>query len=271
VSAFSRGVLLAFSFGKNWKNFSKSINEKNMAIARDSLTEFLGLDSLRGKRFLDIGCGSGLFSKAAFDLGAKKVVSFDIDRHSVDCCRSLHEKQGKPKSWVVCEGSVLDKKFLSGLGKFEVVYSWGVLHHTGSMWEAIRNSAELVDKGGYYYIALYNKVKWKSRIWLCLKRTYNFFPWSVQSLMARVYIGAVFAFDIARLRNPFSRYERYIKRGMEFKTDVIDWLGGYPYEYATADEVVGFMKENFPDFNLAKVKKVNSLANNWFLFQKIGA
>src|SRR3954463_3479557 len=133
-----------FEFGKNWSKFLKRLDSSRIEEAEVSLRQFLSVESLVGKRFLDLGSGSGLFSLAARRLGAE-VCSVDYDPQSVACTRYLRETfHNNDKDWQVFEGSALDRPFLAELGKFDVVYSWGVLHHTGSMWEAIRNAAELV-------------------------------------------------------------------------------------------------------------------------------
>jgi 2-polyprenyl-6-hydroxyphenyl methylase/3-demethylubiquinone-9 3-methyltransferase len=150
---------LKFSFGKNWENFIKNyLNNERIDEAKKALTNFLGINSFNGKTFLDIGCGSGLHSFAAYKLKAKKIVSFDIDPFSVECTKYFFKIAGEPKNWKIYQGSILDKKFIQKLGKFDIVYSWGVLHHTGDMWNAIKNAASLVKKNGLFYIAIYNKV-----------------------------------------------------------------------------------------------------------------
>jgi len=147
-----------FSFGENWRVFLERLDDERIKIAEASLVEFLKLQDLRGKDFLDIGCGSGLFSLAAHNLGAKRVVSFDLDPLCVDCCNQLRSRANSSDNWEVYQGSILDETFLARLGTFDIVYSWGVLHHTGRMWDAIDNAAALVSPGGYYYIALSNKI-----------------------------------------------------------------------------------------------------------------
>jgi 2-polyprenyl-6-hydroxyphenyl methylase/3-demethylubiquinone-9 3-methyltransferase len=56
---------------------------------------------------------------------------------------------------------------------------------------------------------------------------------------------------------------------MDWITNIRDWLGGYPYEFATVEEVFKFMKINFPDFKLANIKTTNTVDANWFLFKRI--
>jgi len=255
-----------FSFGKNWQRFLKSISQERLRNAERSLTEFLEMDDMRGMRFLDIGCGSGIFSYAAFHLGAKEIVSFDLDRMSVECCKFWRRKAGNPDNWKVCEGSILDGGFLRSLGKFDIVYSWGVLHHTGDMWRAIRNSAMLVDDDGYYYIAIYNKVEgfMGSEFWLRIKRLYNSSGAIRKCAIEAIYIAVHFATSVLRLRNPIKKRPR----DMSWRTDITDWLGGYPYEFATVEEVFAFMKKAFPDFRLVNIKTRNGLENNWYLFKR---
>lgn len=263
-----------FSFGKNWQNFLSSVDDERIKLSERSLSEFLGLKSLNGLRFLDIGCGSGLFSLAAHNLGAKEVVSFDADPFSVKCCTYLREKVGSPASWAISDASVLDKEFLSRLEKFDIVYSWGVLHHTGDMWRAITNAAELVAPQGYFYIALYNKTFGLrgSGTWWKIKKFYNSAPGFVKSVMVYSYMFIQCVVELLHFHSPFRLARHYKKkRGMDWKTDVIDWIGGYPYEAATVDEVFAFMKEKFPEFRLVNIKSTSGLGNNWFLYQNIKA
>ena len=145
-----------FEFGKNWTIFLQSLNENRIMLAEKSLQEKLNIKSLQGKSFLDIGSGSGLFSLAAKRLGAK-VYSFDFDPYSVNCTTELKEKYfSNDNDWVISTGSVLDDEFMSSLSKFDIVYSWGVLHHTGDLLKALENAALRVSNNGYLFIAIYN-------------------------------------------------------------------------------------------------------------------
>lgn len=262
---------ITFSFGKNWVDFvNYYLNEDRIKEAMSSLSRFLGLQKLDGLSFLDIGCGSGLFSLAAFRLGASKIVSFDLDPFSVRCCKYLREKEGNPADWTVSEGSILDESFLNRIKKADIVYSWGVLHHTGNMWQAIRNAAKLVKPGGLLYIAIYNKVEgsFGSRTWLELKRFYNTKSKAGKIIIEYVFVSMIVLKMLATLKNPFSVIRKYReKRGMSFIIDVRDSLGGYPYEYASSGEIFNFCRKEF-GFTLENLKTVNSLSLNEFLFKK---
>jgi 2-polyprenyl-3-methyl-5-hydroxy-6-metoxy-1,4-benzoquinol methylase len=238
-----------FEFGENWARFLKHINASRIELAMQSLRNMLATDSLAGKRFVDIGCGSGLFSLAARQLGAT-VVSLDFDPQSLACTQELRRKYfPDDPDWKVVEGSVLDAKQINALGRFDVVYSWGVLHHTGSMWKALANVVPLVATGGALFIAIYNDQGPQSQRWHTLKRLYNKLPRFLRPayLVAtmgprelRYLIGATLR---GRPMSYFSyryHYAEHSLRGMNYYRDLVDWIGGYPFEVAKPEEIVHF-------------------------------
>jgi 2-polyprenyl-3-methyl-5-hydroxy-6-metoxy-1,4-benzoquinol methylase len=270
----------AFAFGKNWRDFvEKHFNEERVEEARQSLVKFTRDYDFRGKRFLDIGCGSGLFSLCAHRLGAD-VTSFDVDADSVACCEFLREREGKPATWRIAHGSVLDEVFLRALGSFDFVYSWGVLHHTGAMWHAIENAAGMVKPGGLLYIAIYNKADGfafyddgrfgPSTMWLREKKIYVSLPAFLQRAIDFMVMGAMIALYAVTLQNPVKKIRGHkALRGMSWRIDIKDWLGGYPYEFASVAEIFTFMEPR--GFTLKNLISTNGLRNNEFLFLREGA
>jgi len=268
-----------FAFGKNWQAFIKHyLNQARIHEAKKSLTEFYGSDNfLKGKTFVDVGCGSGLFSLAAYQLGASKIMSFDVDVDAVRCCEYLRKKEGDPDNWHVSQGSILDKEFVSRFGKYDFVYSWGVLHHTGDMWKAIENTADIVANGGLLYLAIYNKVDYwgidrdgrfgSSSFWLREKKIYSRLPLFLQNCIDYGAMVAMIFLYLVTLNNPIKKICGHQEnRGMSWRIDIKDWLGGYPYEYASVDEIFHFIKKR--GFVLENLKSSNGLRNNEYLFRK---
>ena len=238
---------LRFAFGENWLRFAEGLDEKAVAAAEASLQSMLGAERLDGRRFLDIGSGSGLFSLAARRLGAE-VRSFDYDERSVACTESVKRKFFPDDArWTVERGSALDDKFLAGLGTFDVVYAWGVLHHTGAMWPALDNAARRVAEGGKLFIALYNDQGWRSGAWHAVKRLYNALPPALRFLVlwpafARIW-GPTIVKDLLH-GAPLRTWRTYGgPRGMRPWRDVVDWVGGYPFEVASPEAVLRFCRE----------------------------
>jgi 2-polyprenyl-6-hydroxyphenyl methylase/3-demethylubiquinone-9 3-methyltransferase len=238
-----------FEFGKNWSRFLGSLNERRIAIAEASLRTMLNIESLAGNSFLDIGSGSGLFSLAARRLGAR-VHSFDFDPHSVACTAELRRRYfPADPDWKVEPGSILDAKFLAQLGKFDVAYAWGVLHHTGHLWDACGNAARSVALGGKLFISLYNDTGKQVGRWRWIKRTYVNLPRLLRIPFALVVMTPSeikrMLRSLVKLRpqdyvHSWTRYDK--GRGMSRWRDLIDWVGGYPYEVARAEEVIEFYR-----------------------------
>ena len=260
-----------FRFGENWSRFLRVLNDERILEAEKSLKEMLEVEDLTGKSFLDIGSGSGLFSLVARRMGAQ-VYSFDYDPQSVASTRELRRRYfPEDADWSIEEGSVLDDEYMRSLGKFDVVYSWGVLHHTGDMWKALENAALPVAEGGRLFIAIYNDQGGKSRRWRKVKRFYLSGPLGkslVSALFIPYFISGGLAMDLLRGRNPLARYTEYKRsRGMSVVHDWFDWLGGYPFEVAKPEEVFEFYRDR--RFVLDKlITAGGGLGNNQFVFTK---
>jgi len=227
-----------FQFGENWKRFLRVLTEERIAAAERSLKDMLGVEDLLGKSFLDVGSGSGLFSLVARRLGAR-VHSFDYDPESVACTMELKRHYFREDNrWSVENGSALDEKYLEALGTFDVVYSWGVLHHTGQMWQALRNVHSLVKPGGQLCIAIYNDQGWVSAYWRFVKKAYNRSScFRLIAILAHFPTQIIVPLIIRAITNRLR-----LKRGMSRWHDMLDWLGGLPFEVAKPEQILSFYR-----------------------------
>jgi len=238
-----------FSFGLNWARFLRGLSAERIRRAEESLKHMLSVDDLQGNSFLDVGSGSGLFSLAARRLGAR-VHSFDYDPHSVACTAELKRRFFEGDGmWSVETGSALDAGYLQSLGQFDVVYSWGVLHHTGDMWAGLDNVRLAVAPTGKLFIAIYNDMGSQSARWRWIKQTYNKLPKGLRLPFTLAVIipseakAAVRSLVLARPAEYVASWSAYEdNRGMSHWRDIVDWVGGYPYEVATPDQIFDFYK-----------------------------
>ncbi len=231
-----------FAFGRNWSSYAELIDEARIAAAEEGLVRLVPGNEIKGRRFLDIGCGSGLHALAAARLGADFVYGCDLDPASAETARDVLSRHADGANWSVSQTSVFNLDALEA-GDFDIVYSWGVLHHTGDMEAAIRAAAAQVKPGGLFVFALYRRT-WLDGFWRVEKRLYaNASPrWqkSVRSLYDAAYRFAEFV----------TGRGAEIDRGMDYWHDLHDWLGGYPYESILAHEVDALMRS----MNFEKVR-----------------
>ena len=278
-----------FQFGRNWKNYAKKVvTEKVIEEAKYSLLRYIPENMnkeqfFKNKTFIDVGCGSGLFSLSALILGAKKVISFDIQEESIEALKIIKSrfKYLIPDNiiWDYFVGDILDKNLVEKLENTgDIVYSWGVLHHTGNMWKAIENTCRLVKPKSFLIIAIYNHAS-SSPVWLKIKKFYNKHP-KLQPLLGSLY-GIYVSLGFMIRQKTFNLYR---DRGMHVFYDAIDWIGGYPYEYACFEEVKDFVEklgfklvksprklpcEKNQKSNLLNMFRTKNTGNNEFVFQRL--
>ncbi len=229
-----------YAFGKNWERFADGLDEARISHAVAELARLIPPADIAGKTFLDVGSGSGLSSLAALRLGAERVEAVDLDPDSVVTSRAVLARFAPDAAWQVREASALELD-PAILGRFDVVHSWGVLHHTGAMWRSINACLPLVAEDGLFVLALYRKTpacgfwRWEKRLY---SRAPSFLRLIVRALYKTLYVAGL----LATGRNPRTYISAYVSnRGMSWATDVEDWLGGYPYESVSPGEIRTFM------------------------------
>lgn len=230
-----------FAFGENWALYSKSISDSEIENAESDLRRLLRRDSLVGLRFLDIGCGSGIHALAALRLGADFVHAVDFDPDSVETTKTVLSRFWPEQNYRVETVNVLDMT-VESFGLFDIVYSWGVLHHTGDMWAAIESASSLVQSGGILAIAIYRKTPFCG-MWRTIKEHYVRRGRVFRGLVIGIYVMVATLRDLLSFKNPIRRIRNYKKeRGMHWYADVVDWVGGFPYESTTSDELKAFLR-----------------------------
>lgn len=217
-----------FAFGENWNSFSNLISEERIEAAKSGLKRLFP-EGLSGKSLIDIGCGSGLSMVAALRLGAESVYGIDLDPQSVETSNKVLSSYAADGRWSVDQKSVFD---LDGNEKYDIVYSWGVLHHTGDMNRAIRRAASLVNSNGVLAISLYRRTM-LCPAWTIEKKIYASSPPLVQKAI----------YSIFKVVLSLKGAQDTQIRGMDFDHDIHDWLGGYPYESAPPSEVISMLKQ----------------------------
>lgn len=273
-NAIAVSVQSPFEFGENWRRYLEHVDENRILQAERSLVSMLDRETLAGCSFVDVGCGSGLFSLAALRLGASPVHSIDVDLESVMCARELKRRYANgAEDWTLGAESIIDDAGVASLGQWDIVYSWGVLHHTGEMWHAFDNIERLVAPGGRLFISIYNDQGRRSHIWRAVKHGYNSLPRSVRKpyvvavLLPRELLSA--GFSILRLRpggyiRSWSAYSG--NRGMSRWHDMVDWVGGYPYEVARPDEIFDRFRRS--GFQLERLVTSRGWGCNEFVFRR---
>lgn len=225
-----------FSFGRNWKEFLPTIDDNAIKEAGKDIDQWLGSQNIQGKSVIDIGSGSGLSSLCIYYRGCRRLVSFDSDPESVETAKFLAARAGSPDNWAIFQGSIIDETLINRLGTFEIVHSWGVLHHTGKMWQAMAHAIRLCAPGALFLISIYAAGD-RYEEHLALKRRFNAADPGTKADMIRIQMERTKSFyrDNENSEGGLNR-----DRGMTHYHDAVDWLGGLPYEVAHASEVLLF-------------------------------
>jgi 2-polyprenyl-6-hydroxyphenyl methylase/3-demethylubiquinone-9 3-methyltransferase len=256
-----------FAFGSNWARYLGALNEARITAAERSLTAMLGETALGGRRFLDVGSGSGLFSLAAMRLGAEHVHSFDADPGCVACTEELKCRYApQAPQWTIERASILDAEHIASVGAYDVVYAWGVVHHTGALHAALVNATVPVAPGGSLFVSVYNEQGLRSRIWRAVKRGYRRVP---ERLRPAYVVAAMAPQELRALVQPRAYVASWTDRdrGMSHWHDMVDWVGGYPFEVARPEQVLDLCRQQ--GMTLERLRTVGGGSGcNEFVFRR---
>jgi 2-polyprenyl-3-methyl-5-hydroxy-6-metoxy-1,4-benzoquinol methylase len=231
-----------FKFGQNWQEYVDLVGQSDIQRGVESLKRLLEKDEISNKSFFDIGCGSGMSILSALSLGAISCKGVDIDPSSIEAAKQLLSKYAENLEWQVSQGSVFDLE-LGDVGTYDIVHSWGVLHHTGDMWRAIEAASKYTKPGGKFVLAIYRKSLFCS-LWKIEKFIYSKSTDYVQKVFREIYKLFYFSGLIATGRSPAKYLSNYhLDRGMDWHIDLHDWMGGYPYESASSSEIIDYLEK----------------------------
>lgn len=248
---------MRFAFGANWKKFNKIVDSQSIAYAVSCISQLVDSDKIQNKEVLDIGSGSGINALAFLRLGAKKVTCFDVDLDSVEATQSILQTYYPDKaSWKVFQGDILDVD-PGEIGRYDLVYSWGVLHHTGNLHKAIENASTLCKSHGLMILALYRRTRLDS-FWRFEKRIYLQSNLLIRSIIESIYVITYLSASLIRGRNIIKFVINYkTQRGMNFLVDIRDWLGGYPFETIQDSNLIEILRSLGFELEKAKIGKAN--------------
>ena len=135
------------SFGAEWSKFN-NFSEKEINLAGDQYFDIVSPDIYSGKSVLDVGCGTGRWSKY---LASKVRILEAIDPS--DAVISAAKLLQNEKNIRISKASVNGIPFPDN--SFDFVFSLGVLHHIPDTQNAMYECVKKVKSGGYFLVYLY--------------------------------------------------------------------------------------------------------------------
>ena len=265
-------------FGNIFREFYNNgeLGSRILTAAKD-LEDFIPKSNLSGKTFLDAGCGGGIISAAATKFDPIKIVSFDYDPKMVEFSKKVKKQSAYLGDWSIISGNILDSSFVESLPQFDYVYCWGVVHHTGDMWKGIANIITRVADNGYIYLGIYNDASafgfWDDRrfgtslMWKKIKSALYKSPRLIKHAISKSAKAIYWIFSKTEFLFGKYKFKNFEQRGMDSDVSIDDWLFGHPYEYASVDEIINYMREE--GFILEKIQSNIGLRTNHYLFKKV--
>ena len=117
---------------------------------------FYSPEEIKGKRVLDAGCGTGIFSIIFARNGAAEVIGLDISPGSLTTARHLKDNF-KLDNVHFQQADMLQLPFPNQ--SFDIVWAWGTVHHTLNPWQAMEELLRVLKPGGSILLAIYTKTK----------------------------------------------------------------------------------------------------------------
>ena len=155
-----------------WKTIDKyTLTEESFTLLKSRLPDTVINSNIKGKRVLDMGCGSGRYSIALAAVGAKKVMAIDSQNKSYALAKEYCRANDIPVEFQ--QGNILCSPFKDD--EFDFVFC-NRLHHTGSINQGLDELYRILNKSGRAFLYIYGSggIFWTSRV--ALRRIFKKIP-----------------------------------------------------------------------------------------------
>ena len=198
-------------------------------------------EGVKGKKVLDAGSGSGMVSIAFAVMGAS-VTGVDITSKCIENGRKRAKAFGVECRFVQSDLTMLDLH-----EDFDIIYSWGVLHHTADAKASFFRLVEHLRPGGEIIIAVYLRTAFSS-FWNFSRVFYQSSPGFAKTAFRRSASVLLNGYDA--VRKALMKKERYMLRGTSNEELVNDWFGVPHRTFHTYTEVYEWFREKGLDYRL---------------------
>ena len=126
------------------------------------ILNFAEFENWNNKKVLEVGCGIGTAAHSFIENGAI-YKGIDLSKKSIEVAKqrlNVFNLNG------IIEEADIENYPTNNMEKFDLVYSFGVLHHTPDTKKAVKNIYNLLNDGGIFKLMLYAKNSWK---YFCIK------------------------------------------------------------------------------------------------------
>ena len=143
-------VAKEFAFGS--RDYFDAIEAYRYGVYSPWMKEKIGFDRYAGKRVLEVGCGTGT-DLLQFARGGAQVTGVDLTPRSIEIARKRFEVYQLRGEFALGDAEQLHFPDDS----FDVVYSFGVIHHTPDTERAIREIHRVLKPGGKAVVMVYHR------------------------------------------------------------------------------------------------------------------
>jgi len=140
--------------------------EKKKYFVEPHIKEFADFDKWKDKEVLELGCGIGTDSINFARAGAKLTI-IELSDKSLEICKRRFEVYNL-KATFICGNIENISEYINDDNKFDLIYSFGVIHHTVEPKKVINNVYNFLKEDGEFRFMVYSKISYKL-FWLMME------------------------------------------------------------------------------------------------------